>query len=67
MNSDFETKWESTAEYTRMVEREEQFSNFKLERAANKELERLNAPSPILDTFFKFFQKVKKNHYKNKR
>ena len=62
MNSDFENKWEPTTEYTHMVEREEQFSNYKLERATNKELEMLNSPFPIFDALFKFIQIFKKNN-----
>ena len=62
MNSDFENKWEPTTEYTHMVEREEQFSNYKLERATNKELEMLNSPSPIFDALFKFIKN--NNNYK---
>lgn len=59
MNSDFETKWEPTTEYTHMVEYEEQYSQQKLETAGIREQEILNTHAPIIDIFLNMIYKIK--------
>lgn len=60
MYSNIDTQWEPSEEYENLVEREERFSQYKLELACQKEQIKLSAPSPIFNIIFNFFQKLKK-------
>lgn len=56
-----ETKWEPNSEYDAIVEQANRYSQYKLYLSTLKEQERLNAPSPVFDLFFKIINKIKQS------
>lgn len=53
--------WTPSPEYTQLIDDAEKYSQYKLYLSTLKEQERLNAPSPVFDLFFKIIDKIKQS------